>query len=131
LNIEAYSIAYKLFLHCKNFTMQAASKGVINIFLKLFCRFNAKDIVRKYTSSFQFQLSCPPFKVRCGENRYLYPFLIQSEKNCDGLNNILRFLTSDFNCYGEKRVIMPMAVVFKSKIYRINRKCNKQAMFLL
>ena len=95
--------------------MEAASKGVINIFLKLFCRFNAKDIVRKYTSSFQFQFSCPPFKVRCGENRNLYAFLIQSEKNCDGVNDTLRLLAainSDFNGFGEKRVIL--AVVFKS-----------------
>jgi len=105
--------------------VEAASKGVINIFLKLFCRFNAKDIVRKYTSSFQFQLSCPPFEVRCGENRFLYAFLIQSEKNCDGVNDILRLLAainSDFNGFGEKRVIL--AVVLKSTIYKINRKCN-------
>jgi len=112
--------------------VEAASKGVINIFLKLFCRFNAKDIVRKYTSSFQFQLSCPPFKVRCGENRYLYAFLIQSEKNCNGVNDILRLLAainSAFNGFGEKGVLL--AVVLKSTIYKINRKCNKKAMALL
>jgi len=110
--------------------VEAASKGVINIFLKLFCRFNAKDIVRKYTSSFQFQFSCPPFKVRYGETVIICISNIV-RKICDGVNNILRFLTSDFNCFGEKRVIMPMAVVLKSKIYKINGKCNKQAMFLL
>jgi len=72
--------------------------------------------------------------VRCGENRYLYPFLFfdRVRKDCDGVNYILKRLAainSDFNGFGEKRVIL--AVVLKSTIYKINRKCNKQAMFLL
>jgi len=50
-------------------------------------------------------------------NGILYAFLIQSEKNCDGMNDILKLLAainSDFNGFGEKRVIL--AVVLKSTI---------------
>lgn len=48
------------------------------------------------------------------------------------MNDILKLLAainSDFNGFGEKRVML--AVVLKSTIYKIFRKCNEKAMFLL